>query len=167
MDKQVQYDVSSYEVITAAIIDLLNAYPGLADGETIGFATLDEDCGKAMFPQGGAIIMSDKTDIMGEHYQTCQYPFYVFYRAGGLTDSRRAAVKEWLDNLGCWLEGQQITAGGTTAELTKYPTLSGNREFTQIKRQSPAFLNGVNENNTEDWAITISAQYTNTFKSMR
>lgn len=163
MSDPVQYDIDSYEAITNAIRDLLNTYPGLPSGETISFSTLGEDYGKAMFPTSGAIIQSDRTDVLGNHYQVCLYPFYVFYRAGSLSENRRSAVKEWLDNLGRWLEGQPVKIGQSTYKLEAYPTLTGNRLFRKISRQTPAFLNGVNENNTEDWAITITAQYTNEF----
>ena len=41
--KQIKYDVDGYDIITNALKDLLNSFPGLLDGETIKFSTLEED----------------------------------------------------------------------------------------------------------------------------
>lgn len=161
--KTVKYDVDGYEAITAALRGLLNQYPGLSDGDEILFSTLDEDGGKAMFPVSGAIIETEKKFITGNIEQTCLYPFYVIYRASGLSENRKAAVKEWLDNLGKWLEGKPVTIGEETYTLTEYPPLTGGRVILDISRQTPAYLDTVNENKSENWAISISARYRYTY----
>ncbi len=162
-EKTVKFDVDGYDVITTAIRELVNQYPALSKGDEIAFAILDEDSGKAIFPTSGAVIEAEKTDIIGNVTQTCLYPFYVIYRAGGLSEERKAAVKEWLDNLGKWLEKQKINVNGAEYRLSEYPLLSDNRKFLGISRQTPAHLDSINENQSENWVIQISARYQNKF----
>ena len=162
-DKVVKYDIDGFDAITPAIRSLLNEYPGLSDGDEIAFATLADDKGKAMFPVSGASIETEKTSVTGRVAQICLYPFYVIYRGSGLSESRKAAVKEWLDDLGKWLEKQPITVNGKTDTITDYPGLTGNRIILEIKRTSPAYLESVEANKAENWAISISARYQNVF----
>lgn len=159
---QVKYDLDGYEVITTALRELINQYPGLATGDEIAFSTLEAESGKSMFPINGAIIETERKDILGGTTQVCLYPFFVIYRASGLSETRKAAVKEWLDNLGRWLEKQAITINGLQYQLSQYPALSGKRRFLTISRQTPAYLDNTNEQ-VEDWAIYISARYQNEF----
>ena len=98
-ENEIKYDVDGYEAITAALRELINSFPGLAQGDEIAFSVLSEDSGKAIFPVSGAIIETEKRFILGDVRQVCLYPFYVVYRAAGLSENRKAAVKEWLDNL--------------------------------------------------------------------
>ena len=81
-DKPIVYDVTGTELLTTALRELINTYPGL-NGETITFATLGADSGKAMFPTQGAVIQSERQSITGHVTQNCQYPFSIYYRAGG------------------------------------------------------------------------------------
>ena len=162
-EKQVKYDLDGYDIITSALRELINQYPDLSEGETINFSVLDEDSGKAIFPITGGVVETEKTDITGHVTQVCLYPFYVIYRATGLSENKKAEVKEWLDNLGKWLEKQKITVSDTEYQLTEYPPLTGDRKFLSISRQTPAYLDGTNENKSEDWAISISARYQNEY----
>lgn len=159
-NKHPVYDVESYEIVTTALMDLLNQYPLLKD-ESITFGDISEDYGKAMFPSSGAIIINEIRDILGNREQTCNYPFIVLYRAGAMTSKKKITAKEWLDQLGRWLEKQPIVIDGETYQIAEYPTLTGNRKFTQISRTTPATLNDILENNVEEWAISITAQYKN------
>ena len=161
--KQVQYDIEGSDVITAALLTLLNTYPALQSGDKITFATLADNKGKALFPSTGAIIEADFKDILGNHHQRCIYPFTVVYRAGALTEQRRIAVKGWLDDLGRWLEQQAILVNGTEYALSEYPALGAGRTMTEIKRTTPGYLSNIYDNKTEDWAISISARYRNDF----
>lgn len=163
-EKVIKYDVDGSDTITEALRQLLNSYPGLENGDEIKFNVLSKDSGKAMFPVTGAVIKNDKTDITGYVVQECQYPFYIIYRAAGLSEDRKAAVKEWLDNLGRWLEKQKITINGETHQLIEYPTLKDSRRFTSVYRQSPAYLDGENDNKSENWAISIIAEYINEYQ---
>ena len=163
MADTIKYDVEGYETITAALLDLLNQFPGLDEGYEISLATLDEDSGIAMYPISGAVVETEKHFVTGRTYQVCLYPFYIIYRISGPSESRKAATKEWLDRLGRWLEGRAVVVKDTEYRLTEYPTLTENREFLSIVRQSPAYLDTVNDNKSENWAVYITARYQNTF----
>ena len=161
--KQVRYDIDGYDIVTTALRELINQYPGLSDVDEITFSTLNENDGKAMFPVSGAIIETEKESITGQVNQVCLYPFYVIYRQALLTENRKADIKEWLDTLGKWLEMQPVTINGENCTLSEYPPLTGNREFLSIDRQTPAYLDSTNDNKSENWAIYISARYRNEF----
>lgn len=163
-NQPVVYDVDGYEALTPAIMDLLNQYPGLTAGDSFTFSKLSETGGKAMFPNTGAIIERQRISIIGKVYQECVYPFYVYYRAAGLSEGRRVDVKEWLDNVGRWLERQPIKIDDTFYTLESYPELTQNRKIIYFQRQSPAFLNDISEDKVEDWAISISLRYSNEFR---
>lgn len=163
-DKEIKYDVDGYEALTTAIRALLNQYPGLTDGDEIAFAVLSDDKGKAMFPASGAIIETEKTSVTGRITQVCLYPFYVLYRASGLSESRKAAVTEWLNDLGRWLEKQTITVSGESYTIADYPELTGNRTILEIERTTPAYLDSTETNKAENWAIALSVRYRNVFQ---
>lgn len=157
------YDVDGYDVLTNALMALINDYPALDSGDKVNFAVLKVDGGKAMFATSGAIVERQTKDILGHTSQMCLYPFYVIYRVGGLTEKQKVKVKEWLDNLGRWLEKQTITVGQQSYTLADYPALTGSRKIVEIKRQTPAYLYGMNDNNTEDWAVSMQTRYRNEF----
>lgn len=157
--KIVKYDVDGYDAVTSALRELLNQYPALSSSDEITFSTLGENSGKAMFPTSGAVIETEKKSITGKVTEVCLYPFYVIYRAAGLSENRKASVKEWLDNLGKWLEQKKVLIDGTEYQLAELPPLTDGRKFLSISRQTPAYLDTVNENQSENWAIYISARY--------
>ena len=162
-DKEVRYDIDGQEVVSTALMDLINEYPGLTQGEYIQYATLGDSKGKAVFPTSGSAIKKEIKDVTGHVEQTCDYPFIVIYRASGLSESRKEKVKEWLDNLGRWLEKQPIIVNGTEYQLEEYPALTRGREFKQIQRVSPSYLDSINEDKAENWAINITATYKNEY----
>ena len=55
-------DASGYEVLTAAIRELLNQYPGLPQGERIKFEELEKDKGIAFSADSGALIYEENED---------------------------------------------------------------------------------------------------------
>lgn len=162
-DKEVRYDIDGQEVVSTALMDLINEYPGLTQGEYIQYATLGDSKGKAVFPTSGSAIKSEIRDVTGHVEQTCDYPFIVIYRASGLSESRKEKVKEWLDNLGRWLEKQPIIVNGNEYQLEEYPALTRGRSFKQIQRVSPSYLDSINEDKAENWAINITATYKNEY----
>lgn len=162
-EKKVKYDVEGYDIITSAIRELVNQYPGLQDGEEIAFSVLGEDSGKALFTLNGAVIESEKEDITGHVTQICSYPFTIVYRAARLSENRKADVKEWLDNLARWLKRQKVTLGDTEYCLSSYPTLTNGRKFTEFDQQTPGHLDSINENASENWIVQITAKYRNEF----
>ena len=161
--REVRYDVDGYEAVTNAILELVNKYPALDSEDEITFSSLPEDKGKTFIPSSGAIIQTEKESITGHVEQTCLYPFSVVFRSGSTSEDRKIYIKEWLDNLGKWLEKQTISIDSTQYVLKQYPKLTGNRKFTGIERQTPAFLSNINENKSEDWVINITARYRNEF----
>jgi hypothetical protein len=164
MEKEIRYDLNGIPVITDALISLLNVYPGLMDGDEITFADLDEEGGITIVPISGAVIETEKTDITDHVTQVCLYPFYVIYREKDLSERRKIKTKEWLDNLGMWLERQIVTINNTEYQLEEYPDLTGDRKFLSIERQSPAYLDKNEEDATEDWVSYLSARYQNEFR---
>lgn len=162
-EKEVKYDIDGQEIVTTALMELVNQYPGLTDGDYIQYATLGDSKGKALFPTSGSAIKTEVKDITGHVEQSCDYPCIVIYRASGLSESRKEKVKEWLDNLGRWLERQPIVLDGTEYQLTEYPTLTRGREFKTIQRVSPSYLDSINEDKAENWAINITATYKNEY----
>lgn len=159
MTQQVRYDVDGQEVISTALMDLLNDYPNLDSGDYFRYATLEGTKGKAIFPTSGSAIKEEFTSITGLVKQTCEYPFIVVYRASGLSESRKEKVKEWLDNLGRWLEKQEIIVDGERVKLDSYPVLTRGREFKSIARTTTAYLDSINNDKAENWAINITAVY--------
>ena len=158
-EKIVKYDVDGYDAVTSALRELLNQYPGLDNGEEITFSVLEETSGIGMFPVSGAVVETERRSVTGKVTKVCLYPFYVIYRASGLNENRKAKVKEWLDTLGKWLEQQTVIIDGEEYRLEKYPPLTGGRKFLSVERQTPSYLDAVNENQSENWAIYISARY--------
>lgn len=144
--------------ITQAIRGLVNSYPELPEDDEIAFSMLDVDSGKALFPTSSVVILSEIADITGHVEQTCMYQFLIVYRVSGLTESRKANIKEWLDALGRWLEKQEVNGN----KLEEYPKLKG-MEFKTIARTSQAYLHSANNDKVEDWAISINATYTKEF----
>lgn len=159
---EVIQDVQSYDIITNALMDLLNDYAELYD-EKIVFSDIDADYGYSMYPTSGAVIVSQIRDILGHTTQNCQYNFTVMYHVGSLSENKKITAKEWLDRLGIWLEKQPVEIDSTDQTLTGYPVLSGNRRFTEIRRTSPATLTGIESNGVEQWSIGITARYVNEF----
>lgn len=158
-DEIIKYDVEGYAALTSVLLELINQYPGKE--EEIEFSTLSEDGGISMFPVSGAVVETESEDVLGNVYQVCLYPFFVIYRAHGLSENSKIQAKEWLDNLGRWLEKQPVTISNENHVLTAYPTLSEPRKILSIARQSPGYLDKTNDNGAEDWAIYISARYEN------
>lgn len=158
-----QYDVDGYDIVTTAIGDLLNDFPILEDEEEIKFSTLDEVSGIAFYPSSGAVISSEVRSVTGKVNQLCNYPFFVVYRTSINNSDSKVDVKEFLDNLGKWLEQQVIVVGDESYELTDYPELTEGREIEEIQRQSPAYLSAVNDNNVQDWIISLNLEYRNIF----
>lgn len=156
-------DVDGYDLITNAILDLVNSYPGLSDGDEIRFSVLDLSGGKALFPSSAPVITRERISITDHVSQECQYAFQIVYRVAGMSESRKITVKEWLEQLGRWLEGQTVILNGTSHRLTEYPTLTDSRKFERISRTSPAYLYTVQGDQSEDWMISVTAYYSNEF----
>lgn len=157
-------DIDGTEAVSKVLLSLLNTFPGLPEGKSIKFSTLEEDSGMAFFPTTGAAFLRDAEDVTGHVMQVCLYPFSVVYRAAPKTEAQRMRIKEYLDMLGKWLEKQPVTLNGTEYRLADYPALaSGNRIIKSIARSSPAYINAAYQDGIEDWSITGRLTYENEF----
>ena len=161
--KQIKYDVDGYDIITDALKDLLNSFPGLLQGETIKFSTLEEDSGMSFYPTSGAVIADEKMSVTGKINQLCNYPFYIVYRTAASSPGSKIDIKEFLDNIGKWLEKQSVEIDNQKQKLSAYPELTEGREITEIIRQTPAYLDNTSDNNVQDWAISLVLRYRNIF----
>lgn len=160
-EQAIKYDLDGFDIVTLALLELLNQYPGLTD--EITFSSMDENYGKTMVPVSGSVVETEREGITGHVAQKCLYPFNIIYRDKDVSESRKIRIKEWLDNLGRWLERQEVTINGTVYKLSSYPKLTGDRKILSITRQTPAYLDNVKEDATEDWIISLSARYQNEF----
>lgn len=160
---QVKYDVDGYDIITDALKDLLNSFPGLLQGETIRFSTLEEDSGMSFYPTSGSVIADEKMSVTGKINQLCNYPFYIIYRTAANSPGSKIDIKEFLDNIGKWLEKQSVEIDNQKQKLSAYPELTEGREITEIIRQTPAYLDNTSDNNVQDWAISLVLRYRNIF----
>lgn len=145
--------------VTTALRELLNSFPLLEDDEEIAYNTLENDSGIGMFPTSSVAILTEKESVTGHVTQVCAYPFVVVARSKGLNENRKANQKEWLDDLGRWLEKQEVKG----YKLEKYPYLTETKKFEKISRASQSYLYGTGEDKSEDWAISIQATYKNEF----
>lgn len=152
--------VDGSDNLTQTILDLLNAYPKLS-GRKIEFAKLDTTIGIAMFPLEGVAILTERVDVTGHVTQKCAYPFRIVYRTRAAAGKEN--IKEWLDDLGRFLELQPIKVGDEEIKLVSYPELDGDRRFDKISRTQQGTLAGTTADKAEDWTITIQAQYWNEF----
>ena len=161
----IKYDMEGFSAVTEAVRALVNRFPGLEAGESVAFATLDERGGLAMFPGDGAVVDQERRSVTGRVRQVCRYPFVVLYRAGGLTEQRRAGAKERLDALGRWLGRQTVAVDGVSHRLAAYPPLTGGRRFLDFSFQAPAYLHERDEHQVETWAVALAARYENIFSA--
>ena len=67
-------DATGFDILSQAVRDLLNRFPGLEDGEEILYETLAADGGIAFSNNAGALVYTDREDICGNVRQTCRYP---------------------------------------------------------------------------------------------
>lgn len=156
--QQFAIDVDGTDIVSTALVQLLNQFPGL-HGKKITFSTLADASGIGFFPTTGAVLLSNVEDIMGHVKQVCSYPFTVVYRSAPKTDRHKLRVKEFLDALGKWLEQQPVVIDGETHQLTEYPALEQGRVIKAITRTNPSHLNTAYQDGIEDWVIAITLRY--------
>lgn len=157
--KQYPIDVDGSEIVSTVLMELLNTFPGL-DGKRVQFATLGDASGIGFFPSAGAVILENRETVTGRVKQKCRYPFMVVYRAALRTEKQKLRIKELLDCLGKWLEGQPVTISEEVHQLEAYPDLAEDRKIKSIARTTPAYLNAAYDNGVEDWVISADLNYT-------
>lgn len=162
--KPIKKDATGYEVITNAMKDLLNQFPGLLPGETVKYEELGTDSGIAFSNDAGALVYAERKDIIGGIHQTCQYPFFIVYRAAGSAKERqKMSIQEFLDAFGKWLCQEPAIIDGVQYQLIGYPKLSGSRQIQEITRDN-SYGTEPQENGVQDWLLPVTVQYRNDFK---
>lgn len=158
----IKYDTGGSEVMTKAIDELINRFPGWTEEEEVVFSFISDNSGVAWYPVSGAVIEREKKTIVGEVRQTCQYPFYVLYRTASTSEHLRINVKEKLDKLGEWLERQEITVSRQNYKLDRYPEIGG-RKINSIRRTTPSYNANNYDDGICDWVVYITVQYENNY----
>lgn len=162
--KPIGKDATGYEIITKAVKDLLNQFPGLYQGEEVKYEELDEEGGIAFSNDSGALVYTEREDIVGGVHQTCQYPFFIVYRASGSAKERqKMSIQEFLDAFGKWLCREPAVIDGEIHKLSGYPKLAGTRQIKKIIRDN-SYGTEPQENGVQDWLLPVTVQYTNDFK---
>lgn len=162
--KPIGKDATGYEVITAAMKDLLNQFPGLYADEEVKYEELAEDSGIAFSNDSGALVYTETEDVIGGIHQTCRYPFFIVYRAASSAKERqKMSIQEFLDAFGKWLCRELAVIDGETYKLSGYPKLSGSRQIKKITRDN-SYGTEPQENGVQDWLLPVTVQYTNDFK---
>lgn len=159
--KPIGQDVSGYEILTRAVSNLLNRYPGL-NGREILFDELGAETGIAFSADNGALIISEKRSITDHVYQTCQFPFFLIYRTTATTEFQKLKVQSFFDGIGKWLCKEPAEVNGETIQLKSYPALSEGRKITRITRSNSYGLE-PSEDGVQDWLMPVTVQYTNEF----
>ena len=154
-------DFTGYDVLTEAMKDLLNQYPGL-DGEMITFEELPEDGGMCFSADNGALVYSEKESVTAHVRQICRYPFYVIYRVGSTDERAKMNAQTFLDGMGKWLCKEPVTIDGTAYKLTTYPALSEGRIIKKITRDNSYGID-PNQNGVQDWLLPVTVEYENEF----
>lgn len=157
--KPIGVDATGYEVLTKAVQELLNAYPGL-DGKEILFEELSETSGIAFSANNGALVMVERKNILGAIKQECQFPFFIIYRTASTREFQKLRVQTFLDTIGKWICKESAEIGEKTFLLSSYPSLSRGRKITRITRMNSYGLD-PNENGVQDWILPVTVDYTN------
>lgn len=162
--KPIGKDATGHEVITEAMKDLLNQFPGLYEDEEVKYEELADESGIAFSNDSGALVYTETEDIIGGVHQTCQYPFFIVYRAASSAKERqKMSIQEFLDAFGKWLCREPAVIDGETYKLSGYPKLSGSRQIKKITRDN-SYGTEPQENGVQDWLLPVTVQYTNDFK---
>lgn len=155
--KSISTDSTSFPVLREALLALLNRFPGL-DGENITYQELEDSYGICMAPESSPVVMSQNTDIVGGVHRNCQFSFLVVYRTDTSDEEQKLRVSKFLDDIAAWLCKDPVD----DYRLTGYPALTGGRTITGATR-SNVYAFEENENKSQDWAVSITVQYTHDF----
>lgn len=159
--KPIGADAAGYELLTKAVKDLLNQFPGL-NGQRILFEELEEETGIAFSADAGALVMAERQSITDHVTQTCQFPILVVYRTSATREFQKLSVSAFLETLGKWICKEPVEIDGEIYKLLQYPEISDGRKITRISRNN-AYGTVPNENKSQDWILPVTIQYTYEF----
>ena len=163
-NKPIGTDAAGFDILTRAVRDLLNRFPGLQEDEEILYETLPAEGGIAFSNNAGALVYTDREDICGNVKQTCRYPFFVVNRAAeAAREAKNLSVQEFLDTLGKWVCGEPVTINGEPVRLTERPALTNGRKVTRITRDNLYATDPVTKG-IQDWVLPVTVEYTNEFE---
>lgn len=162
-NKPIGKDATGYEVLTAAVRELLNQYPGLYEGESVKFEELGETSGIAFSADSGALVYVETEDVCGGVTQMCRYPFFVVYRTAATREKQKLNVQSFLDAMGKWICREPAVIDGQEVRLTSWPKLAQGREIKRITRDNSYALE-PNEDGVQDWLLPVTVEYTNQFE---
>lgn len=160
-EKPIGKDATGYNLLTKAVAELLNQFPGL-NGMEIYFESLGEDSGLAFSADSGALVMTEKRSITDHVVQSCQFPFFVVFRTASTEEYQKIQIQEFLDSLGKWICKEPVEIGGVEYRLSDYPRLSDGRKITRITRDN-SYGTTPQENGVQDWLLPVTVRYTNEF----
>lgn len=162
-NKPIGKDFTGYEVLTDAVKNLLNQFPGLLPGEVIGFENLEKESGISFSADNGALIYTEKEDVCGGVVQQCRYPFFVIYRTSADSERQKLKIQKFLDALGKWLCKEPAVVDEEIHKLAAYPRLASGRTIKKIIRDNSYGLE-PDDSGVQDWVLPVVIEYENEFE---
>ena len=159
-DNPIGIDGEGYEVLTKAVLELLNQYPGLE--QAISFEGLDATSGIAFAANNGALIMKETVDIIDHVTQECQFPFFLVYRSASTRPPQKVRIQTFMDSIGKWICKEPAEVDGETVRLDEYPELANGRKIKRITRQNSYGIE-PDAKGVQDWLLPVTVTYTNEF----
>lgn len=166
MDKEVKpigIDHDGYEVITKAVLALFSEYAEII-GRDIFFEELGDDSGIAFSANSGALVLTERKDILGTYHQECRFPFFIIYRTASTAERYKLQAQTFLDSIGKWLCGEPAEVNGRLYKRMQFPELTEGRKITRITRDNSYGLEPY-DNNVQDWLLPVTVEYTTKIKS--
>lgn len=157
--KTVQKDYASFPILREALLELLNQFPGL-DGDVITYQDLGESSGVCLAPENSPVVLTEREDIIGNVYRTCQFSFLIIYRTDTSDEYQKLRISKFLEDLAAWVCKDPVESYAPAV----YPELTGGRSITGATR-SNVYAYEENENKSQDWGVSITMTYTHDFKS--
>lgn len=155
------FDATGYEVLTKAVSELLNQFPGLS-GRVVTFEELDDTTNIAFSADNGALVISERRDIIDHVTQTCNFPFFIVYRSSSTRAAQKIKIQTFLDAFGKWLCKEPAVYNNETYRLQSYPELAGGRKITRVTRNNSYGIE-PDEKGVQDWLLPVMVEYTNEF----
>ena len=161
MANPIGVDATGYEVMTKAVSELLNQYPGLND-RIVTFEELEATSGIAFAADNGGLVMTEKRDILDHITQTCQFPFYIVYRSASTRAAQKIKIQTFLDSIGKWICGEPAEVDGELITLDEYPPLTQGRKIKRVTRNNSYGVE-PDAKGVQDWLLPVTVEYTNEF----
>lgn len=158
--KPIGVDASGFALLTEAVKDLLNQYPGMY--EEIKFEELEPESGVAFSADNGALIMTERVSITDHVTRTCQYPFYIVFRSKSDLERQKLKAQTFLNEIGKFICKETIVADGQEYRLKNYPALTEGRTITNVTRMNSYGLE-PSEDKVQDWLLPCTVEYKHEF----